>query len=379
MSRAPSGGEPRLASEAADRAGTVLAIVALGGRSVEDQLRVGIIGYGLAGRVFHGQLIKAEPCMRVAAVVTRDPQRRAQAAAEHPGVAVYGDLDEMLGAGGLDLVVVASPSDAHAGGALAAIEAGVPVVVDKPLAIDAEQARSVVEQGEQVGVPLTVFQNRRWDSDVLTLRRLLDEGEIGEVLRFESRFERWRPTMTPGKPSEEAAPGGGILLDLGSHLVDQAMQLFGPVLDLHGEVAARRGGADDDVFCSLQHESGVRSHLSMTALAGAPGPRMRVLGMRGAYVVEPLDGQEDMLRAGRGPGDPMYGVEAQERWGRLRRGDEVRPVPSERGRWDLFYAGVFSALTAGTPMPVDPWDAVRTLEVLGRVRAAALPASPVSG
>jgi scyllo-inositol 2-dehydrogenase (NADP+) len=335
-----------------------------------DQLRVGIVGYGLAGRVFHGQLIKAEPSMRVAAVVTRDPQRRAQAAAEHPGVSVHDSLEEMLGDGRLDLVVVASPTDAHADGALASIEAGVPVVVDKPPAIDAEQARGVVEQAEQAGVPLTVFQNRRWDSDVLTLRRLLDEGDIGEVLRFESRFERWRPALTPGKRSEEPAPGGGILLDLGSHLVDQAIQLFGPVLGLHSEVAARRGGADDDVFCSLRHESGVRSHLSMTALAGAPGPRMRVLGMRGAYVVGLLDGQEDMLRSGRGPGDPIYGVEPPERWGRLHRGDDVRPIPSERGRWDLFYAAVASALTAGTPMPVDPWDAVRTLEVLDRVRAA---------
>ena len=345
---------------------------------MKRQLQVGIVGYGLAGRVFHGQLIRAEPGMRVAAVVARNPQRRAQAAAEHPGVAVHDSLDEMLDAGGLDLVVVASPSDAHADGALASIAAGVPVVVDKPLAIDAEQARNVVERAVQAGIPLTVFQNRRWDSDVLTLRRLLQEGELGDVLRFESRFERWRPALTPGKRSEEAGPGGGILLDLGSHLVDQAMQLFGPVLDVHGEVAARRGNADDDVFCSLQHDSGVHSHLSATAIAGAPGPRMRVLGMRGAYVVEPLDGQEDMLRAGRGPGDPMYGVEPQERWGRLHRGDEVRSIPSERGRWDLFYTGVVSALTTGAPMPVDPWDAVRTLEVLGRVRAAASPTSVIS-
>jgi predicted dehydrogenase len=199
----------------------------------------------------------------------------------------------------------------------------------------------------------------------------------GDRFRHATRFERWRPTLTPGKRWEEEGPGSGILLDLGSHVVDQAMQLFGPVLDVYGEVAARRGGAADDVFCSLRHESGVRSHLSVTALAGAPGPRMRVLGMRGAYIVEALDGQEAMLRAGHGPEDPKYGVEPQERWGRLHRGDEVQSVRSERGRWDLFYAGVVSALTAGTPMPVDPWDAVRTLEVLDRVRAAASPASGV--
>jgi scyllo-inositol 2-dehydrogenase (NADP+) len=339
------------------------------------RLRVGIVGYGLAGRIFHGQLIRAEPGMRVAAVVTRNPQRQSQAAAGHPGVVVHPSLDEMLDAGALDLVVIASPNDQHAPGALACVEAGVPVVVDKPLGLDAAQARGVVEQAAEVGIPLSVFQNRRWDSDVLTLRRLLAEGEIGAVLRFESRFERWRPTLTAGKRSEQTGPGGGILLDLGSHLVDQAMHLFGPVVDVHGEVAARRGGADDDVFCSLEHESGVRSHLSATALAGAPGPRMRVLGTRGAYVVEPLDGQEVMLRAGRGPEDPAYGVEPVERWGRLHRGDEIQQIRSERGRWDLFYAAMVSALTDGTPMPVDPWDAVRALEVLDRVRAAAPQAS----
>ncbi|MGH8834887.1 MAG: Gfo/Idh/MocA family protein [Actinomycetes bacterium] len=335
------------------------------------QLRVGIVGYGLAGRTFHGQLISAEPEMRVAAVVTRNPQRQAQAATDHPGVAVHPSFDAMLDAGALDLVVIASPNDQHAPGALACVEAGVPVVVDKPLAIDAVQARGVVEHAARAGVPLSVFQNRRWDSDVLTLLRLISDGDIGEVLRFESRFERWRPTLTPGKRSEEAGPGGGILLDLGSHLVDQAMHLFGPVRDVYGELAARRGGADDDLFCSLEHESGVRSHLSATALAGAPGPRMRVLGTRGAYVIEALDGQEAMLRAGRGPEDPTYGVEPDERWGRLHRGDEVQPVRSERGRWELFYAGVALALAGGTAMPVDPWDAVRTLEVLDRVRAGA--------
>ena len=313
--------------------------------------------------------------MRVAAVVTRNPQRGAQAAADHPGVAVYPGLHEMLDSAALDLVVIASPNDQHVPGALACIEAGVPVVVDKPLAADAAQARGVVERAAQAGVALSVFQNRRWDSDTLTLRRLLADGELGDVLRFESRFERWRPTLTPGKPSEQIGPGGGILLDLGSHLVDQAMHLFGPVRDVHGEVAARRGGADDDVFCSLEHESGVRSHLSATALAGAPGPRMRVLGTRGAYVVEPLDGQEAMLRDGRGPEDPTYGVEPPERWGRLHRGAEVRPVRSERGRWDLFYAGVAAALTDGTSMPVDPWDAVHALDVLDHVRSTARPAA----
>ena len=161
---------------------------------------------------------------------------------------------------------------------------------------------------------MTVFQNRRYDSDQRTLRRLLDSGELGDVLRYESRFERWRPTLTAGKWRETtpASEGGGSLLDLGSHVVDQAITLFGPVSHVYGEVDARRGGADDDAFLALQHVSGVRSHLWVSSVAAAPGPRLRVLGTEAAYVIDDLDGQEEALRAGRMPTDQGWGEEPAE-------------------------------------------------------------------
>ncbi len=217
-----------------------------------------------------------------------------------------------------------------------------------------------------------MFLNRRWDSDQLTLRRLIEEGALGEVLRFESRFERWRPRGRSGAWRETAPPseGGGLLLDLGTHLVDQALALFGPVRAVYGEADSRRGGAaEDDAFVALEHESGVRSHLWVSELAAAPAPRLRVLGSRAAYVIDGLDGQEDALRAGRRPSGPdPWGVEPEQRWGRLVRGEEVERVPSEPGEWPRFYERLAAALTGAGALPVDPRDALAGLEILERAR-----------
>ena len=220
-----------------------------------------------------------------------------------------------------------------------------------------------------------MFQNRRWDSDHRTLRKLLAEGTLGDVLRFESRFERWRPDPRADAWRETAGPGegGGVLLDLGSHLVDQALQLFGPASHVYAEIDNRRASpGDDDAFLALQHRSGTYSHLWMSALAAAPGPRLRVLGTRAAYVVAEGDGQEDALRSGRRPDDSeTWGIEPESRWGRLVKGDESEAVPSERGAWPLFYAELERALRAGGPPPVDPADGVATLEVIDAARRSA--------
>jgi scyllo-inositol 2-dehydrogenase (NADP+) len=180
-----------------------------------------------------------------------------------------------------DFVVIATRNDSHAPLARRAIDAGLAVVVEKPLAPSAEQAATLVEHARASGKLLTVFQNRRWDSDQRTLRKLLAEGTLGDVFRHESRFERWRPEPRADAWRETAEPekGGGVLLDLGSHLVDQALQLFGPVSHVYAEIDNRRRSAgDDDAFLALQHRSGTYSHLWMSALAAAPGPRLRVLG-----------------------------------------------------------------------------------------------------
>jgi predicted dehydrogenase len=337
-----------------------------------SELRVGLVGYGPAGSFFHAPLIAATPGLRLAAVVTRDPERAAEvsgvygARAVDDAAALWGGRS---GEPGVDLVVIASPNRTHVPLATAALEAGLPVVVDKPLAATAAEARGLAELAAARGVMLTVFQNRRWDGDFLTLRDLLDAGELGEVLRFESRFERWRPRPKGGwREAGGADELGGLLYDLGSHLVDQALQLFGPAAEVYAETDVRRAGvaSDDDTFIALTHACGVRSHLWVSAMTPRLGPRLRVLGSRAGYVKYGLDIQEDQLRAGLRPGDPGFGVEPEERWGSLGAEEAVRAVPTRTGA----YAGFYAAVAAGRT-PVDPAGVVAALEVLEAARRSA--------
>jgi len=339
------------------------------------ELRVALLGYGLAGAVFHAPLIASVPGLRLAVVVTSNPERAARATREHPGVVVLDAAERVWErASELDLVVVATPNRTHAPLALAALEAGLPVVVDKPMAVDADEGQRLVDRARARGLLLTVFQNRRWDGDLLTVRRLLGEGALGRVWRFESRFERWRPAPKPGwRESGGPEDAGGMLNDLGSHLVDQALHLFGPATLVYGELDRRRPGmrVDDDAFVALAHASGVRSHLWMSAVAARLGPRLRVLGDRAAYVKHSLDGQEEALRAGGRPDRPGWGEEPPDRWGLLGTEEQTRPVRTEPGAYQRFYEGLVAALHRQAPPPVEPADAVAALRVLDAARRSA--------
>lgn len=337
-------------------------------------LQVGLIGYGLAGSTFHAPLIAATPGLRLAAVVTGQDERAAQATREYPGVTVVPAADLLWEkADSLDLVVVAAPNRSHVPLSRAALRNGLPVVVDKPLAATAAAARDLIDEATRRNLMLSVFQNRRWDGDFLTLRRLLGDGALGNVLRFESRFERWRPVPKSGW-RELGAPeeAGGLLYDLGSHLIDQALHLFGPVGYVYAEVIRRRNGVqvDDDTFVALTHDSGVRSHLWMSSVAARPAPRFRVLGSRAAYTKHGLDVQEAALRAGARPGSAAWGSEPPEHWGELGAGDEASRIPTEPGAWPRFYAGVVRALREGAPPPVDARDSIAVLEVIEAAQAA---------
>jgi scyllo-inositol 2-dehydrogenase (NADP+) len=339
-------------------------------------VRVALIGYGLGGASFHAPLIASTPGMRLATIVTRNPERRAQAAREHPQASIVDSVQAIWdrSAQDHDVVVVTTSNDAHASLAKDALAAGLPVVVDKPFAVTASQAREVIAEARRRNLFLTVYHNRRWDSELLTVKRLLAEQAFGDVLRFESRLERWRPQPKGGwRERGEPELAGGLLFDLGTHLIDQALHLFGPVTGVYAELDRRRPGmqVDDDVFLALTHASGVRSHLSATAISAQPLARMRVLGSRSAYVKVQSDMQEAALRSGGRPDQPGWGEEPREHWGLLGVGDAATPVRSEPGAYQQFYAGVVASLRDGAPPPVDPEDAVAGLEIIEAARSQA--------
>jgi scyllo-inositol 2-dehydrogenase (NADP+) len=330
--------------------------------------RVAVIGFGLAGETFHAPLVAATPGLDVAAIVTNDPGRRASAERQHPGARLLSSVEEIWrSAADFDLVVVASPNGRHTEHALGAIEAGLSVVVDKPFALTAAVGDRMIEAADRRGVMIVPFQNRRWDGDFLTVRTLIDEGRLGAVTRFESRFERWRVVpkprwMQPGA----AAAGEGMIYDLHSHLIDQALVLFGPVAEVYAETDRIREGVqvDDDAFIALTHTSGVRSHLKSTLVAADIGPRYRVYGDRGAYVKFGVDPQEEMLKAGRRPGDPGFGEDAPELWGTLSDGASTTRVPTALGVYTQFYAGIRAMLRENAPPPVNAADSVAGLRII---------------
>ena len=340
-------------------------------------LRLGIVGYGLAGRVFHAPLIAATEGLQMAAIVTADPGRAARAALDHPHAELLDTPDALWErAGALDAVVIATSNVVHVELATAAVDHRLPVVVDKPLAPTPDAAEALIVHAERAGVLLTVFQNRRWDSDQMLLDQLLQNGALGTVMRCESRLERWRPDPDPAAWRESAPPaeGGGQLLDLGSHLVDQVLHRFGAVRQVYAEIDARRGQAgDDDAFLALSHESGVISHLHASAVTAAPGPRLRVLGSEAALIVPEPDTQEDRLRAGERPDTVEdWGVERTPNRPRLIAGDRSVPLTGPPpGNWPAFYALLRDALRSGGAPPVDPRDALAALRVIEAARTSA--------
>lgn len=342
-------------------------------------IRTGIIGFGMAGRVFHAPILQANSSFDLTAIATTDPTRAAQATAQ-TGAAVM-SVDQLLDrvAGGeLDMVIIASPPHVHREHAVAALEAGAAVVVDKPFATTVEDAKAIIEASERTRLPVTVFQNRRWDGDFLTISRLVQEGTLGRVHRFESTFERFGGAENGLWQAElSSARGGGILFNLGSHLIDQALMLFGPASLQTVETRTVREGIknEEDAFLSLLHENGVRTHLTMSRVAAQTGPRFRVLGDKSGYCVSGLDGQEAALQRGEHPDTPNYGLTSRDKWGLLgidSAQETPSPIPTEKGAYPAFYAQVAECLLAGGSVPVDPASVLDTLRIIQEAHGAAL-------
>ena len=339
-------------------------------------IRTAVVGFGISGKVFHAPLIAANPEYSLDVIVTAQPARAAEAARLYPQAQIVATAEELFAlSANLDLVILGTPPHTHFGLAATAIAHGLHVVVDKPFVPTSALGEELVNRADDAGVQLTVFQNRRWDADFLTLQKVLASGALGQVTGFESRFERWRPEgFGNWRDTVSLAEGGGILHDLGAHLIDQAIQLFGPVERSYGETANRGphpDAADTEAFVSLLHASGVRSRLWMNGMAAQAGARFHVLGSKAGYTTWGLDGQEPALAAGMPPSDPASGLDPQESWGLLGVDGATSPVPAERGSYPEFYVQLAAALRGDGPLPVDPAGPLEVLKVIEDIHALA--------
>jgi len=326
-------------------------------------LRAGLIGFGLAGRYFHATLMRAAG-ISVNAVVTR----RADAVREHLGndVAVLSSPDELFARGDIDLVVIASPTPQHAPQAMAALRAGKHVVIEKPACPTAAECSDLAQLARQCGRKLAVFQNRRWDSDFLTLRKLIDAGKLGAINSYHARWDRFRPQVIE-RWQENDDPGQGVLYDLGSHLIDQVLVLFGEPEWLYANVFAQRDDSKIiDGFEILMGKGKLRITVGVSLMTCDGGFRYRVNGARASFLKPGLDQQEPQLRAGMQPGDPAFGSEPREQWGFLVEGENGprQVITPEQGRWLTFYERMRSAIEHDQPVPVPAEDACATIRII---------------
>jgi scyllo-inositol 2-dehydrogenase (NADP+) len=327
-------------------------------------VRVGLIGFGLAGQAFHAPVIRGVPGMELACILERNG---ANAKEKSPEVRVARTLDEMLSDKTIKLCVVATPNDSHFSYSKACLEAGRDVVVDKPFAPTLGEAEQLVRLAADRGRLVTVYQDRRWDGDFQTVKRLLKSGAVGAVAEYEARFDRFRLESKNVWRERADHPAAGVLWDLGPHLIDQALVLFGePETIWAAAFCQRQDSKIDDSFDVHMEYSHLRATLRARSIAYASGPHLLIHGTKGSFVKYGMDPQEEILRSENCPDGPAWGAdwgeEPEARWGTLSRvGGETSKVKTERGDYRGFYANVRDAMEKGSPLDVTPQQALGTM------------------
>lgn len=326
-------------------------------------LNVALVGYGFVGKTFHAPLIAAVDGLVLHTVVSSNaPAVHADFRSAH----VTPDLDVALADPTIDLVVIATPNALHASQSHAALSAAKHLVVDKPFTVTVGEAEAVIAHAQQAQRLLSVFQNRRYDADFLTLRALVHDGLLGEVTQFESHFDRFRPEVRD-RWRERAGPGTGLWYDLGPHLIDQALQLFGTPIGITADIAIQRdGGQTDDWFHTVLRYPRLRVILHASTMMAASDLRFSVHGTRGSFVKQGLDSQEDALKAGRTPGDANWGHDPSPGMLTIADGDErtTRVIGGVPGDYRTFYAGVRDAIVSGAPNPVPATEALAVMRLI---------------
>jgi scyllo-inositol 2-dehydrogenase (NADP+) len=337
---------------------------------VADAIRTGVIGFGLAGRIFHAPVVHAVPGLELCGIVQRHGD---EASLAYPGVTIYRDAEEAIDDPNLQLIVVATPNESHFELGKRALEAGKHVVIDKPFTLSSADALTLVHLSRAKNLHLSAYQNRRWDGDFLTVRDILDSGSLGKIISFESHIDRWRPQRKPQVWRESGAPGGGILWDLGPHLIDQALVLFGMPEAVFADVRMEREGAlMDDAFDLRLYYPGLSVLLRSTCMGLVPGERFRIYGNRGSYIKYGIDPQEAALQRGGRFESASWGTEDRSNWGTLTLDDGgcivAKPIATRAGDYRGYYANVRDVILGHAPLAVTASQAGRVIRMIELAR-----------
>ena len=332
-------------------------------RNAMKKIKTGLIGYGFAGATFHAPVLSTVDGLELAAVASSKPELVHK---DWPQAIVYAEPAQLFADASIELVVIAAPNEAHFSLAKAALSAGKHVVVDKPFTITSAEAQTLIDLAKARHLVLSVYHNRRWDGDFLTIQSLLAQGTLGRVASFESHFDRFRPEIRQ-RWRESAAPGGGLLYDLGPHMLDQAVQLFGMPQKLYADIDLQRDGAQatDYVHIVLYYDR-LRVVLQAGCLVKAPAARFAIHGGQGSFVKFGLDPQEDALKAGGRPGQPGWGVDAAgaQMYAGTQPDGQAEQLDLLPGRYQDFYQGMHDAIANGSPAPVAAEDALATIRLI---------------
>lgn len=333
------------------------------------KIRVGIIGYGFSGRIFHGAVLKHMEQFEVMKIVTKDPKKKVLMNEDYSDLLAVDTPEAIFDDPKIDLVAVCSLNDTHYTYAKRALEAGKHVVVEKSFTLTSDEAKTLGNLAKEKGLIISPYQNRRYDGDIRTIKKLMEDGTLGSIVDFESHFDRYKPVLDMSKPKNTEMAGAGLLYDLGAHLIDQALYLFGKPESLYADVYHQRKGPADDGFEILLYYPDLKVTLKVSSLLALDLPRFVVQGTKGTYMKYGLDIQEKDLLDGKRPKDDQWGKEPKDMWGSLRTVDsEARKLETEQGDYRDYYMGVYNAIVHGKPLEVSADDAYLTLLTTEMVR-----------
>ena len=326
----------------------------------------GLLSYGMSGEVFHAPLLNAHHGFELRKVVQRSKD---SAAARYPGVQIARSVDEVISDSNIELVIVNSPNDTHAEFARQALKAGKHVVIEKPFTITRREAAQLIAFARARKKILSVFHNRRWDGSFLTVQHVLRSGVLGKVVEFESHYDRFRNTITAGSWKERVGPGTGILYNLGSHMLDQVLMLFGKPRYVTAKVGVQRpGGKADDFYDIRLDYPGMQAIIKSSYLVREPGPIFRINGVQGSFVKYGQDPQEEALKQGIVPGSDGWGTESELWWGKLNIDMGGIPVEGKMetvpGNYQAYYDNLFDVIRKGKTLAVKPEQAMMVIQLI---------------